>query len=125
MRKPSTSTMVRWSLAQSLFSFNTTSPSDWWGHLKDFTVTDSMLANITCPVFVGEGENDGFAPGQAAHMTKAIGKNATYNLFRTDLGAGEHCQIGAEAQLAQVTWDWLADTWDHVALSKNLSNVVY
>ena len=80
-----------------------------------------LLANISCPVFVGEGENDSSAPGQAEEMVQAIGKNATYNLFRTALGAGEHCQIGAEAQLAQVAWDWLADTWDSVRFADESS----
>ncbi|PYI01173.1 alpha/beta-hydrolase [Aspergillus sclerotiicarbonarius CBS 121057] len=120
----SSETSLRWMLAQSLFTFNTDSPSDWWSRLPAFTVNATMLANISCPVFIGEGENDSSAPGQAEEMVKAIGKNATYNLFRTDVGAGEHCQIGAEAQLAQVAWDWLADTWDHVRLPTNLTNVV-
>ncbi|KAJ5690620.1 hypothetical protein N7462_005012 [Penicillium macrosclerotiorum] len=120
----STDTSTRWGIAQSLFSFNTTSPSVWWGHLSKFSVNDTMLSNISCPVFIGEGENDSLAPGQAAHMANVIGNKATYNLFRTDLGAGEHCQMGAEAQLAQVTMDWLTDTWDHVSLPKNLTSVV-
>jgi hypothetical protein len=58
-------------------------------------------------------------------MAKAIGKKATYNLFKNDLGAGEHCQLGAEFQLAQVTLDWLGETWDHVSMPRNLTNVVY
>jgi hypothetical protein len=117
-------TWVRWAVDQGLFSFNTTSPSDWWRRLPAFTVTPAMMASITCPAFVGEGENDSSAPGQAERLFKGIGKNATYNLFRTDVGAGEHCQLGAEAQLAQVTLDWLADTWDHVSLPKNLTDSV-
>lgn len=118
-------TWLRWALAQSLFSFNTTSPSEWWGRLSEFTVNSTMLRNISCPVFIGQGENDSLAPGQAAYMAKTIGKNATYNLFKTDLGAGEHCQLGAEFQLAQVTMDWLDETWNHHSLPKNLTNVVY
>jgi pimeloyl-ACP methyl ester carboxylesterase len=121
---PSDETWVRWAIDQSLFSFNTTSPSNWWSRLPGFTLTPAMMANITCPAFVGEGENDSSAPGQAARLVKGIGKKATYNLFRSDVGAGEHCQLGAEAQLAQVTLDWLADTWDHVFLPQNLTNVV-
>ncbi|OJJ37796.1 hypothetical protein ASPWEDRAFT_182625 [Aspergillus wentii DTO 134E9] len=123
-RSSSTPTSARWALDQSLFSFNTTSPSVWWGRLAEFTINSTMLANISCPVFVGEGENDSLG-GQAVKMARTLGNKATYNLFRTDVGAGEHCQLGAEAQLAQVTMDWLDETWEHVALPKNLTNVVY
>ncbi|CAL5870211.1 uncharacterized protein PFLUO_LOCUS4446 [Penicillium psychrofluorescens] len=124
-RNTSTPTQERYILAQSLFSFNTDSPSDWWRRLPAFTVNASVLANITCPAFIGEGENDSSAPGQAEQMVKWLGNKSTYNLFRTDLGAGEHCQLGAEAQLAQVTLDWLADVWDQVALPANLTDGVY
>ncbi|CAI7564967.1 unnamed protein product [Penicillium pancosmium] len=116
-------TYLRWAIAQSLFSFNTTSPSEWWGRLPEFTLNSTMLKSISCPVFIGEGENDSSAPGQPEFMAKAIGKKATYNLFKNDLGAGEHCQLGTEFQLAQVTLDWLGDTWDHVSLPRNLTNV--
>jgi hypothetical protein len=37
-----------------------------------------------------------------------------YHLFPTDLGAGEHCQLGAEPQLAQVTQDWLSGVFEAV-----------
>ncbi|OAA55002.1 hypothetical protein SPI_08506 [Niveomyces insectorum RCEF 264] len=130
----STPTSVRWILAQSLFTFATTSPADWWGRLPAYRVDAAVLGNITCPVFVGDGENDSSAPGQAAQMAAGAAQRggrpgqqnqSTYNLFRTALGAGEHCQIGAEAQLAQVTLDWLADVWDHVPVPKNSTGGVY
>lgn len=46
----STKTWLRWALAQSLVSFNTTSPSDWWSRLPEFTANSTMLTNISCPI---------------------------------------------------------------------------
>lgn len=125
IRNTSNPTQQRWILAQSLFTFNTDSPSNWWGRLPAFSANASVLANIDCPVFIGEGENDSSTPGQAKEMAKLLRNKSTYNLFRTSLGAGEHCQLGAESQLAQVTLDWLTDVWDHVTLPANLTDRVY
>lgn len=40
---PSEATSLRWILAQSLFTFNTDSPSDWWGRLDEFTVNATIV----------------------------------------------------------------------------------
>ncbi|KAJ5610938.1 Alpha/Beta hydrolase protein [Penicillium lagena] len=118
-------TQLRWILAQSLFSFNTDSPSDWWRRLPAFAANETVLHHIKYPAFIGKGEDDSSAPSQPEEMIKWLGNKGTFNLFRTDLGAGEHCQIGAEAQLTQVTLDWLADVWDHVTLPANLTSGTY
>ena len=36
------------------------------------------------------------------------------NEFKTALGAGEHATVGAEAQQAQITLDWLNGKWQQV-----------
>ncbi|KAJ9244976.1 hypothetical protein DTO169E5_1357 [Paecilomyces variotii] len=118
-------TQLRWILAQSLFTFNTDSPSDWWRRLPAYAANETVLANIKFPAFIGKGEDDSTAPNQPEKMFKWLGSRGTFNLFRTDLGAGEHCQLGAEAQLAQVTLDWLADVWDNVKLPANLTSGTY
>lgn len=124
-RNTSIATHARWSITQGLFSFNTDSPSDLWKRLPAFTSNATVFGNITCPVFIGEGENDTSTPGQAQEMVEGLGNKSTYCLFRTDVGAGEHCQLGAESQLAQVTMDWLADLWDGVDLPANLTDRVF
>ena len=57
-------------------------------------ISDEMLANITCPTLVLSGEDDSVAPGQPEGLARKLGDKATYHLFKTDLGAGEHCQLG-------------------------------
>jgi pimeloyl-ACP methyl ester carboxylesterase len=120
-----TTTQLRWLIAQGMWSFNTTSPYSWFTQLGGIVADAAVLANVTCPVFVAEGENDSSSPGQAAQMAADLGNLSTYNLFKTDLGAGEHCQLGAEAQLTQVSLDWLADVWEGVSLPGNITGGVY
>ncbi|KAM0455286.1 hypothetical protein ACHAO4_004164 [Trichoderma viride] len=118
-------TELRWIIAQSLWVFKTPSPYEWLTKLREFKVDQTVANGIHCPVFIGEGENDSSAPGQAEEMMQFLGRKATYNLFKTDLGAGEHCQLGAEAQVAQVTLDWLSDVWEGISVPQNITAGVY
>jgi pimeloyl-ACP methyl ester carboxylesterase len=102
----STETSFRWLVDQGTWAFDTESPFDWMAQLGNYTL-DGILANVTCPVFVGSGEDDTIAPGQPEDVAALLGSQGYYHKFLTELGAGEHCQIGAEAQLAQVSLDWL------------------
>lgn len=115
-------TQLRWLIAQSLFSFNTTSPFDWFTRLREFTADATVLNNITCPVFVASGEDDTGAPGQPERMADILGKKATYSLFKTDLGAGGHCQIGAESQLSQEALDWLDGVWEGITMGGSFTS---
>ena len=123
-KNTSTPTQIRWLVDQSLFAFDTSSPYDWLTQLGEYTVDKEMLQNITAKVFVGAGQDDSSTPGQAEQMANWLGKKATYNLWFTDLGAGEHCQLGAESQLGQVTADWLADVFEGIPVPRNLTKVV-
>lgn len=120
----STPTQLRWLIQQSLFAFNTNSPFEWMTQLVSYTAYAPVLNNIHVPFFVGEGQNDSSGPGQAQKMANILGNYSTYNLFKTDIGAGEHCQIGAEAQLAQVSLDWLSDVFANQCVPGKLTSVV-
>lgn len=111
--QPGADTQFRWLLDQGTWSFNTTSPFDWFSQLGEFNL-DGILGNITSPVFVASGENDDMAPGQPEEVAKLLGDQGYYHLFKTELGAGEHCQLGAEPQLAQVALDWLDGIFEAV-----------
>ena len=73
---------------------------------------------MTMPVFVAKGQDDTLT-GNEANIAYQImtsdrpnGKGlTTFHEFKTSLGAGMHCSIGAEDQLQQVTLDWLAGVW--------------
>ncbi|KAL7919636.1 Alpha/Beta hydrolase protein [Trichoderma austrokoningii] len=78
----------------------------------------TVANGIHYPVLIGEGENDSSAPGQAQEMAQFPGKKATYNLFETDLGAGEYCQLGVETQVAQVAFNWLSDVREGISVPR-------
>lgn len=109
----------RWFIDQGLFAFNTTDPYDWYSQLGNITMTPEIVKTIEQPVFVAKGQDDLMSLNQPQLAYEALvsgrptGQNLTYfHQFNTSLGAGEHCAIGAEAQLAQVTLQWLAEQWN-------------
>lgn len=123
MNNATTPTQIRWLVAQGMWSFDTTSPHEWLTKLSVIVADDPVLANITCPVFLGDGQNDSGAIGQPAEMANALGSLGTYKLFKTELGAGEHCQLGAEAHMNQASLDWLGNIWDGIKMPSNLTDV--
>ncbi|KAI1371053.1 alpha/beta-hydrolase [Hypoxylon crocopeplum] len=108
-------TVTRWFLGQGLWSFNTDSPYDFFTRLGKISLDADILSNVTCPVFVGKGENDEIGGGQEQEVADQLGNKAYFHEFKTVLGAGQHCQLGAEPQLAQATMDWLAEVFEAVA----------
>jgi len=102
-----TLTAFRWLIDQGLFAFNTTSPFDWLTRFQAIGV-EGLTDQIRGPVFVGSGQDDDDLAGQPEMLANALGDKAHYVLFKTDVGAGEHCQIGAEAHLSQTAFDWVA-----------------
>lgn len=108
----------RWFIDQSLFAFNTTDPYDWYSRLGNITMSPDVVQTILQPVFVAKGQDDTSTLNQPEIAYESLvfgrpnGSNLTfYHQFNTSLGAGEHCAIGAEAQLAQVLLEWLSDEW--------------
>ncbi|KUI67724.1 hypothetical protein VM1G_03579 [Cytospora mali] len=107
----------KWVVDQGLWSFDTDSYYDWLAQLGNYTI-EGYAQNLTVPVFVAGGSNDTLVLGQAPVAAAMIGNEATFHLFEAVVGAGEHCQIGAESQLALTMFDWLAD----VLAGKRVSN---
>ncbi|KAI6082230.1 alpha/beta-hydrolase [Hypoxylon rubiginosum] len=112
---PAAPTLVKWFIGQGLWSFATDSPYDWMKQLGDVKLDADILSNVTCPVFVGKGESDVTAGGQEQEVADWLGSKGYLYEFKTALGAGVHCQLGAEPQLAQVTMDWVAEVFEAVA----------
>ncbi|KAH7131248.1 Alpha/Beta hydrolase protein [Dactylonectria macrodidyma] len=100
---PDIPTNFRWVIEQGMYAWNTTNPYKWFDETGKFFLDAAKLAKIKCPVFVASGEDDHLTPGQPEEMARLLGDKATYFLFKTDVGAGEHCALGAEQQLAMET----------------------
>ncbi|KAI0836365.1 alpha/beta-hydrolase [Hypoxylon sp. FL0890] len=111
---PQAPTLLRWFISQGLWSFDTQSPYDWFTRFGQINLDGDVLKNVTAPVFVGKGEDDTIAGGQEEIVANLLGSKADLHEFKTALGAGEHCQLGAEPQLAQVAFDWLGEVFEAV-----------
>jgi pimeloyl-ACP methyl ester carboxylesterase len=103
----STPSLVRWVIDQGLFAFNTTSPFDWMTRFTALGI-ECLTDTVKGPVFIGSGQDDDSTLGQPEMLTGALGNRSHYVLFETDVGAGEHAQIGAASHLAQTAFDWAA-----------------
>ncbi|KAF2096263.1 alpha/beta-hydrolase [Rhizodiscina lignyota] len=110
---PSIETAFRWAVDQGIWSFDTADAYDWYAKAGTIFLDEKKLQQIRCPVFVGSGQDDTVAGyGMPEQMARWLGDKAYYHLSKTNIGAGEHCAIGAEPQLSMVTLDWLADVFD-------------
>lgn len=117
LNKKSTTTEFKWGVEQGTWAFNVASPFDWIYKMGEMDLSPEMLKNISCPVFVASGQDDSLAPGQPEKMARIFGNQAHYHSFKTNVGAGEHCSIGAEPQLAMTELDWLANVFENVTKS--------
>jgi hypothetical protein len=109
----------RWLIDQSLWSFQTHSPYEWWQQLSTNVVDADIVKDIPMPVFVAKGQDDTLTLNQpeiALKLFKSQRPNGdaltTWWEGLTSLGAGEHCSLGAEAQLNQQIVEFLGDVWD-------------
>lgn len=105
---PGAPTPLRWAVEHGMWAFNTKSPFEWAAKCLDFKLGDA-IHNIKMPFFVADAENDDLMPGQAKGIAEAVGETATYHLFTTEDGAGEHCSIGAAVLQNQVVFDWFQE----------------
>ncbi|KAH6880403.1 Alpha/Beta hydrolase protein [Thelonectria olida] len=110
---PDIPTNFRWGLDQGMWAWNTTDAYQWFSDLGEFGLDKAKLDEIKCPVYVASGEDDNLAPGQPEEMARLLGQDRSeYFLFKTELGAGEHCALGAEQQLALETLGWLGEIFE-------------
>lgn len=108
----------RWILDQGLWAFATNDSFDMFTKLGAINVTESLVKDIQGPVFIGSAEDD-YAPGQAEIVAGWLGDQAYYHFFPNTLGSGQHCQIGAEDQLAYVAFNWLDGVFSGKKLTAN------
>ncbi|KAI1476947.1 2,6-dihydropseudooxynicotine hydrolase [Daldinia eschscholtzii] len=101
-------TSVRWGIQQGLWAFKETSAFAWATKVEQYTL-DDVVGNITAPVFVADADNDMFFKGQAKILADKLGDRATYHVFKSADGAGEHCSLGAAVLSGQVILDWFQD----------------
>ncbi|KAI1336717.1 alpha/beta-hydrolase [Xylariaceae sp. FL0016] len=108
LAEPNITTSAKWGIEQGLWAFNTRSAFEWLTEAQNYTL-DGIVDQITAPVFVGDAQADMFFPGQAKQLAEHLGDRATYKMFESIDGAGEHCSLGAAVYSSQVIMDWFQD----------------
>ncbi|XXG97506.1 DNA-dependent ATPase mgs1 [Hypoxylon texense] len=101
---PATPTAIRWALEQGLWSFKAASPFEFASEVEKYT-PDGIVQNIATPVFVAAAQEEMFFAGLAELLAEKLGDLATYHLFESIDGAGEHCSLGASVLSSQVVLD--------------------
>lgn len=104
-----TSTETRWAVENGMFTFNASSPSEWFGHALDYTLA-GVAEKIACPTLVIDVEDERAFPGQAELLFDALTCPKTFMVFTAGDGAEDHCQVGSPLLSAQRVFDWLEET---------------
>jgi len=110
----SSPTSTRWGINQGLWAFDTDSPFDFLTMAGNINITRDSIRDIKSKVFIGIGQNDTSFPGQAPVVAEWFGDRAFAYNFTNDVGAGQHCQVGAEGYAASVALNWLDDVYSNV-----------
>lgn len=117
LSQPDAPTIFKWITGQGLWTSNTTSYYDWIDQLGAYALTQDKVNNIIAYPWVGRGEDDDLVGGQepvlAGFYNASPNHDAAYHSFATDLGAGLHCQLGAEQHLSQFAFDWLDEIFSN------------
>jgi dienelactone hydrolase len=108
---PSQPSQSRWLIDQGLFSFDTESPFEWMTRFTNTSLV-GLADQISTPVFIGAGQDDTLTGNQPELLKAALGDLGYFYQFTTASGSGEHCQIGAEAHMAQAVLDWTAQYFE-------------
>ncbi|KAI0018488.1 2,6-dihydropseudooxynicotine hydrolase [Xylariomycetidae sp. FL0641] len=106
---PDAVTAARWVFQQGLWAFRVATPYEWVQALQAYTL-DGLVQDIVAPVFVAQAQDDMFFPTQPRELADKLGDKATFHLFQTIDGVGEHCSLGGAVLSNQVVLDWFEDT---------------
>jgi Esterase FrsA-like len=102
-------TSLRWVVTQGLWSFGTSSLTEFVEKTKQYTV-EGIVGQIQCPCLIMEADGDMFFKGQPQQVYDALQAPKQFVRFSSEDGAENHCQSGALAYKDQVVFDWLDET---------------
>ncbi|MFD1515274.1 alpha/beta hydrolase family protein [Halomarina rubra] len=100
----------RWLMENSRWVFGVETAADLQRTLREYSLADDAR-RIDCPTLVLAGEDDHFVPVELAdEFVDLVGESASRHVFRTEEGAGEHCQVGNLTLATDTIYDWLDET---------------
>lgn len=97
----------RWLMENSRWVFGVDSAAALQRTLREYSLS-GVAGRIAPPTLVLAGEDDHFVPlGLAQEFVDELTCPTTLRVFRTEEGAGEHCQVGNLRLASSVIYDWL------------------
>lgn len=103
-------TQVHWAVDNGLFTFAVKSPSELVKVTDGYTL-EGVIDQIKAPVLVGEATNDIFFKGQPELLYNGLTSPKVLMTFGPDVGAEEHCHIGALTYFNAKVFEWLNQTF--------------
>lgn len=98
---------LRWATEQAAWSFNTTSAWQLLNTARKMSMA-GLGEQVQHPVLVCDAARDHFFGNQPAKLMEILGSQATLAVFEDDeLGAAEHCHVGASVEMNRRVFDWL------------------
>lgn len=94
-----------WSMRRNLLVHGVDSPAAYIELTKDYTLK-GRAANITCPTFVCNAENDSIS-NSAPDLVAALTCPKEFVTFTAAEGAGDHCEAGARLLYHARSFGWL------------------
>ena len=105
-----TSVEARWLMSNSRWVFGVETAAQLQRTLREYSLS-AVADRVACPTLVLAGEDDHFVPlSLASEFADLVGGPATLRVFRTEEGAGEHCQVGNLSLAVGEIYDWLDET---------------
>lgn len=100
---------LKWGISQGMYVFGVDSPAKFILNAEKFYLKD-VAEKIQCPTLVIDSESDKILGGQAKSLYDVLTCKKTFMLFKSEEGAGAHCQCGAKLIGNERIFDWIEDT---------------
>jgi hypothetical protein len=106
---------AEWGGEQAGFVMGEPTPHAVVAKMLLFNLRDGIAEQISCPTLVLDAEEDMYLKGQPDVLYAHLTSPKTMIRFTSAEGAGAHCQCGADRLANARIYDWLDDTFGHVA----------
>lgn len=98
---------ARWFIEHGMYVMDAGSPAEFILKLSEYNL-EKTVQKIKCRILVVDSQNESeLLVGQAKLLYDNLKSEKEYMLFKTDEGAGLHCQTGARILSNQRIYDWL------------------
>ncbi|MFF1697675.1 TIGR03086 family metal-binding protein [Streptomyces sp. NPDC058257] len=98
---------IKWAIEHGMFAMGAGTPRAFCAAYLDYHLREGIAEQITCPVLVCSGEDDGFFKGQPEKLYDHLRCEKTFLAFTDAEGADAHCQSGAQKLAFARVYDWL------------------